>query len=112
MQLSKEDLFSKSSQLQYKIDPDLKNLDIKVQFAESVSEKKFDFDFYQNKGKDSCLDLNALKDLEKIEFSDDSEEEKKIKKKKKKKKKKIKKENNDGNEKEENKRKYTDEEKK
>ena len=112
MQLSKEDLFSKSSQLQYKIDPDLKNLDIKVQFAESVSEKKFDFDFYQNKGKDSCLDLNALKDLEKIEFSDDSEEEKKIKKKKKKKKKKIKKENNDGNEKDENKRKYTDEEKK
>ena len=112
LQLSKEDLFSKSSQLQYKIDPELKNLDVKVQFAESVSEKKFDFDFYQNKGKDSCLDLNALKDLEKIEFSDDSEEEKKIKKKKKKKKKKIKKENNDGNEKDENKRKYTDEEKK
>ena len=77
LQLSKEDLFSKSSQLQYKIDPELKNLDVKVQFAESVSEKKFDFDFYQNKGKDSCLDLNALKDLEKIEFSDDSEEEKK-----------------------------------
>jgi hypothetical protein len=112
LQLSKEDLFSKSSQLQYKIDPDLKNLDIKVQFAESVSEKKLDFDFYQNKGKDSCLDLNALKDLEKIEFSDDSREEKKIKKKKKKKKKKIKKENNDGNEKDENIRKYTDEEKK
>ena len=42
MKLSKEDLFSKSSQLQYKIDPDLKNLDVKVQFAESVSEKKLD----------------------------------------------------------------------
>ena len=35
LQLSKEDLYSKSSQLQYKIDPDLKNLDVKVQFAES-----------------------------------------------------------------------------
>ena len=111
-----EELISKSSKVQNKLDLNLQINDSKVQFAEGVSEKKLDFDFYHNQGKDSYLDLRALKNLEKIEFSDDSDEEEKTKKIKKKKKKKLKKEKKEGEEMDEDKnnkkRKYTDEEKK
>jgi len=108
-----EELISKSSKVQNKLDLNLPNNDSKVQFAEGTSEKKLDFDFYHNQGKDSYLDLRALKNLEKIEFSDDSDEEEKIKKKKKKKLKKEKKEGEETDEDKNNKkRKYTDKEKK
>ena len=88
----KKDFISKSSNEQYQIDTDIKNVDLKVKFSEGVSQKNLSsIDFYHNRGKDSYLDLRALAKLEKVEFSQDSDEEEKIKKKKKKKKKKIRK---------------------